>query len=722
MNQDAVTPHPHQAPARNLLTEFCSAADAELAPVFPPLSAAQDCFAKAEQGRPARRLLPAMQDLQHQLRALADRIEQQQAFVLIFGPLKSGKSTFMNAMASSYVSEVTALPAYPCMVYVSHAEEPEFLLTAYDGSTQSFQDRQEVVEEIEQAHRRLTARLREVEAAGRSFDPGTDMPSALRRVDVRTPAADLETSGAVLVDTPGLYTRMKFGYDRMTRDFRDAAACAVFIVKTENLFLEQVFAEFEDLLDLFSRIFLVVNLDRSKRDLMPDGSLQPSLEHEDPQRILDAFEHLAMSAPLKQAADDGRLRIFPVDLLHAASSRLQSAQGNPAAQEPESESETKSGHGFDDLLADLTDYLDSNDYLHAFMADSLRRGEDLLQELCTLAQRPAARDLVQEEERLQLEQQNVQDGLAALELLESEDWAQAFASVGEPLAERMTQEIEQGAAMDQSLVQALEGEIQEWFKRDHSFAALNGVLAEGMEERRQAWAKAALEELEKRVTGVTGKILLGNERRATFERAGIPYDPFAADVLHALSTAEILPPAEQALAFADLPVRRGFWDFLLFRSEAKVRRRLFGEAASPKRKVAAAVKNKRVGDVGRKALSKQMGEAFAQCRHQCLEELGARAVRAFGADLTERLQSQVELRRESLTAQADILRGHLEACRLETKALDGMTASAQERLQAWQGLRQRFPQQGNFAAAGEELPVLEAVEDADAEADAEINA
>jgi len=718
MNQDAVTPHPHQAPTRNLLTEFCSAADAELAPVFPPLSAAQDCFAKAEQGRPARRLLPAMQDLQHQLRALADRIEQQQAFVLIFGPLKSGKSTFMNAMASSYVSEVTALPAYPCMVYVSHAEEPEFLLTAYDGSTQSFQDRQEVVEEIEQAHRRLTARLREVEAAGRSFDPGTDMPSALRRVDVRTPAADLETSGAVLVDTPGLYTRMKFGYDRMTRDFRDAAACAVFIVKTENLFLEQVFAEFEDLLDLFSRIFLVVNLDRSKRDLMPDGSLQPSLEHEDPQRILDAFEHLSMSAPLKQAADDGRLRIFPVDLLHAASSRLQSAEGNASADG----SEPTSAHGFDDLLADLTDYLDSNDYLHAFMADSLRRGEDLLQELCTFGQRPAARDLVQEEERLQLEQQKVQDGLAALESLESADWAEAFASVGEPLSERMTQEIEQGAPVDQALVQELEGEIQEWFKRDHSFAALNGVLAERMEERRQAWAKAALEELEKRVTGVTGKILLGNERRATFERAGIPYDPFAADVLHALSTSEILPPAEQALAFADLPVRRGFWDYLLFRSEAKVRRRLFGEASSPKRKVAAAIKNKRVGDVGRKALSKQMGEAFGQCRHQCLEELGVRAVRAFGADLTERLQSQVESRRESLTAQSETLRGHLEACRLETKALDGMTAAAQERLQAWQGLRQRFPQQGSLAPASEELPVLEAVEEVEAQAETEIEA
>ena len=71
----------------------------------------------------------------------------------------------------------------------------------------------------------------------------------------------------ILVDTPGLYSRMNFGYDVLTREFRDGAACAVFVVKTDNLFLEQVFAEFNQLLGLFSRIFIVVNVDSGKRDL-----------------------------------------------------------------------------------------------------------------------------------------------------------------------------------------------------------------------------------------------------------------------------------------------------------------------------------------------------------------------------------------------------------------------------------------------------------------------
>ena len=34
-------------------------------------------------------------------------------------------------------------------------------------------------------------------------------------VEGRLPAPDLKESSAVLVDTPGLYSRMRFGYDRM---------------------------------------------------------------------------------------------------------------------------------------------------------------------------------------------------------------------------------------------------------------------------------------------------------------------------------------------------------------------------------------------------------------------------------------------------------------------------------------------------------------------------
>ncbi len=59
------------------------------------------------------------------------------------------------------------------------------------------------------------------------------MPS-VRRIDVKTPVPALREASTVLVDTPGLYSRMKFGYDLMTREFRDSAACAVFVVRSDN--------------------------------------------------------------------------------------------------------------------------------------------------------------------------------------------------------------------------------------------------------------------------------------------------------------------------------------------------------------------------------------------------------------------------------------------------------------------------------------------------------
>ena len=252
---------------RTVLSEFCEAFENELRPILDPVQQAAEALAGAPEDVPAKRVLPALRDLRHQISALIDKVAEQQAYVLIFGPVKSGKSTFMNALSAAYVSEVTCLPAYPCMVYVSHSDEPGFKVTHYDGREAAFTHRDALREIVADGHYQLTRRIREAELAGETFDPAVHMPDAIRKVDIKLDIPDLAQSGAVLVDTPGLYTRMKFGYDRMTRDFRNAAACAIFIVKTDNLFLEQVFDEFGELLELFSRIFLVVNLDSTKKEI-----------------------------------------------------------------------------------------------------------------------------------------------------------------------------------------------------------------------------------------------------------------------------------------------------------------------------------------------------------------------------------------------------------------------------------------------------------------------
>jgi GTPase SAR1 family protein len=296
------------------------------------------------------RSLAILNDTRAHLRSLTDKLKGQQAYLLIFGPLKSGKSTLMNAISGSYVSEVTSLPGYPCLVFVRDNTTPRYSVTRYNGRESAFPDKAVLADVVMEAHHALAQQIRTTEARGESFDPRTTFPEAIRRIDIQVPIPALADSATVLVDTPGLYSRMNFGYDVLTREFRDSAACAVFVVKTDNLFLEQVFAEFNQLLGIFSRIFIVVNVDAGKRDLAPDGTLRPSAESEHPERVIEAFTTLSMAGPLREAYEAGRVRIHAVDLLGAASSFL--AGGAEAS---------KHRAAFDAFQQDLTEYLNSSD-------------------------------------------------------------------------------------------------------------------------------------------------------------------------------------------------------------------------------------------------------------------------------------------------------------------------------------------------------------------------
>jgi hypothetical protein len=264
------------------ITRFCENALRALFPFPPALHDAAEALAASSEKALLAPPLAALNETRARLRSLTEKLAAQQAYLLIFGPLKSGKSTLMNAISGSYVSEVTSLPGYPCLVFVRHADNAHFSVTRYNGRETVFADGRALNDVVADSHVALAQQIRETEKDGAAFDPRTHFTEAIRRIDVKLPIPSLAESSTVLVDTPGLYSRMNFGYDVLTREFRDSAACAVFVVKTDNLFLEQVFTEFNQLLGLFSRIFLVINVDSSKRDLQPDGTLTQSAESIDP--------------------------------------------------------------------------------------------------------------------------------------------------------------------------------------------------------------------------------------------------------------------------------------------------------------------------------------------------------------------------------------------------------------------------------------------------------
>ena len=625
---------------RTLLSQFCEAFDTTVRPLLTPISEANAALTEAKEDLGIPEVRAELLDLQHRIQGLVDKVAEQQAYVLLFGPLKSGKSTLMNALAGTYVSEVSSLPAYPCMVYLSHAEERVFYVSRYSGEMERFTDPSALYGHVNGAHEELAAKLRESEAAEIEFDPSRHYQDAIRKVDVRLPAGDLAQSGAVLVDTPGLYSRMKFGYDRMTKEFRDSASCAIFVVKSDNLFLEQVFEEFEDLLELFSRIFLVVNLDTTKSDLSPDGTLVPSLEQEDPLRIIDAFENLAMSAPLKRAADDGRLKIYPVDLLRAASHRLsESSDESPAAP-------VRGQANFDAFLEDLTEYLNSTDYLVAFLGDSLRRASGLLEDLEEACEDPSIAALRDHADALDAQRQEQQRRRHAIHRLGAFDWRSAFRELDEKLAPSIR---ERAQISSQATEKELDRLVDQWFLSDASFESLiNDDLVPRLTRFETELTGFVAETLEDEVLPGTAGLLLPSNIGADLHSAEIDLGELGLESLGAMSKDAALGHVTAPVAVERVPVKRSVIDWLLFRSQAKCRERLFGDAANPAARIPVDRKTRRLGEDARRAIRRELDLFKSRFFMETIQRAHRHLVSRYADSAVDAMAERLEAREESI--------------------------------------------------------------------------
>jgi len=615
---------------RTQLRDFCLQFDGVVRPVLAPVAAVLAALDAAGRTTPGTAHKLAFTDLQHHLQTLCDKVSSQEAYVLIFGPLKSGKSTLMNAIAAAYVSEVSSLPAYPCLVFVSAGERRDYGVQRYDGSTQPFTDSILLHQHIHEAHTRLAAAIRTAESNGQEFDPQEHFPQAVRRVDVHVDGSALAATGAVLVDTPGLYTRMRFGYDRMTRDFRDAAACAIFVVKSDTLFLEQVFAEFQQLLNLFSRIFLVVNVDAQKRDVTPDGKLVPALEQSQPELVLQAFTDLAMSAPLKRAAAEGRVRMYPVDLLHAASAVLQQ---QPVDQQPA---------GFVKFRTELTDYLASTEYLRAFLRDSLQRANSLMAELGALCGasefgrlRARQQDATGQLESVRQEQQRLQQLLR-------HDWSKAFAAA----AAQVQLEIERSARDEgANLLRTLGASIDTWFLSSHSLDwLLTSQWTPLLQEYRNCVLAAGRAAAEQTIQQADAGLDLPAELAELLQDCDIDLRRLRSQALAGLAAPPWRGKPVVPVDVHAIPIKRGVLDVVAFRSVDKVRHRLFGDKDKPDVKVQARDKAARMGEPGRLYLHQQV----VQFRAELAPASCAALQQHFGAGL---LAATTAALRQALTAQ-----------------------------------------------------------------------
>jgi GTPase SAR1 family protein len=579
------------------ISKFCEAYVNVLNSLPSALKDATGHMEKAGDEPLLQKSLATLNDVRARLRTLVEKIESQQAYLLIFGPLKSGKSTLMNAISRSYVSEVTSLPGYPCLVYVRHSEDPHFSATRYNGRETVFANGRMLKDVIADSHIALAEQIRIAEERSGEFDPRRDFNEAIRRVDVKLPVESLAESSTVLVDTPGLYSRMNFGYDVLTREFRDSAACAVFVVKTDNLYLEQVFAEFNQLLGLFSRIFLVINVDSSKRDLQPDGTLQPSAESRDPQQIIEAFKTLSMAGPLRQAYQDGRLRLHAVDLLSAASVFLASNGTNGHGAHIPDSADQKQREAFDAFLTDLTDYLNSSDYTREFMRDSLRQGSTLCGEVREVFEGDDLKQLAEKQAQLAEEMDGLREKIAVADRLLAVDWEGTFEQARRGSARFVD---ENAGAKANALIKEMGEALDQWYAAEDSLQALterhwNPLLTMA--------ARSVAEQTRAHLRTVFGGPLGGSEPAAAVmsDLHSIEFNlgHIGLAALPALDVAESATAYQTTVREEHIPVKKSFADWLLFRSMTTVRRRLFGEQLQ--QTIAPDIKQKRLSDTARTA-------------------------------------------------------------------------------------------------------------------------
>lgn len=664
------------------LEAFCKRFTTELKPFNEALAECTRVLREATDKGRVQAILKNLQDNQHRLKILLDRAQQQHSYLVIFGPLKSGKSTLMNAISGAYVSEVSSLPAYPCLVYVREGDSRGFSTTAFNGDRHEYATRRELQGTLERAHADLAKRIREAEEQERPFNPAQDFDAAIRRIDFTMPAPYLRESGTILVDTPGLYTKMKYNYGQLTRDFRNNAACAVFVVKTDNLFFEPVFEEFTDLLEVFSRVFLVVNIDSSKRDLGPDGKLEPALEQHDPQRIIEAFENLTVNAQIRSAIEAGRLRIYMIDLLQAGAKSLQEgaetestkktepnpavtpestnaakdkpeskattpesagANTNPASKSPakplaksaaqpaakpvtqpaaqptsqpaQQPAATESPVGFGAFLRDLSDYLNSSEYITEFMADSLRQARSIMAEVRGLIDAPTTADFRKRIESTREQINKTERQLEELHALRQNKWDGALEALSREIVQQVTEHT--GAALPK-LKTRLNEATEAWRETDESIGdLLKKRLQPILEEAFASSRKRSIELVDGACSKRNSGLPLSAEIVRRMDALGVSLDsvyPEYQPTMHK-RLADVTNLPDIAKLQAALPIRKRFIDWLLFRSKARLNRILLGDNIPSEKPLTAAVKTKRIDAEGwqsfHEAIELHAQEAFA---------------------------------------------------------------------------------------------------------------
>lgn len=281
--------------------------------------------------------------LTHALEMLDRRIANAEIRLLVLGPLKSGKSTFMNVLTkNAKVSQVSPLPAYPCVVEVecleAHSSEGE--------STFYCNGEAEPPITLAEGLKKLDGLLEIYISQG-----GTGKPD-YEKICQKIRASGFSKFKLTLIDSPGLLFG-EAGYSDRTKELLDGADLAVFIIRPEQLFFSAVREYLEDLAQHagYRRVFILVNASAQAKNFR-NGMSCPCDQISEADKFNRYFNrHIAGDKILAAIQKGTHFSIDFTDLLAVGEKRFaQSGCGDEA-----------SPSGSDDAIDKLEQYLCGTD-------------------------------------------------------------------------------------------------------------------------------------------------------------------------------------------------------------------------------------------------------------------------------------------------------------------------------------------------------------------------
>jgi Arc/MetJ family transcription regulator len=368
-----------------------------------------------------------------------------------------------------------------------------------------------------------------------------------------------------------------------------------------------------------------------------------------------------------------------VDLLRSASRRIRGQSDHEEA--------TPGAKSFEDLAGDLGAYLNSNEYLREFLADSVRRAHGLLEELGEVTNHESVQDLADQQRMLRGELESARQKRKALQRVAKIDWNHQLSELANEITAQLGQETRR---LHETATMTLSGAIESWFETDDSLDQLSTQRVQGvLDGARDTLGRVAREQIS-RLSADGARWLTDASVREDLRTAGLDLPALLASAVRAGGQNAGLTEVESALACENIPVRKTLWDWLLLRSVNKVRRKVMGDGGEP---IDPDTKAKRLGDAGRDAMRRLVVDQLESLLSEGANDLPRRVVAGAVQDLSKAvareskaLTGQVEQQiqqTEALLAQAQKILGATDELRDAVNNASSQLESLDESY-AWQ--------------------------------------